>query len=65
MGILGGALAGLLMWMMMGYAWITLTGWHKDNLAGPMIVVIAALAMVLGVGLAGMFMGKPKDRSEK
>ncbi len=49
---------GLVLGLLMAYLVVGLTGIHKDNLGGPMLGVLATLALVLGVGLAEWWMGK-------
>ncbi len=55
LGALGvAAVLGLLM----AYIATALTGHCKDNLGGPVLGLVAVLALVLGVGLAEWWMGK-------
>lgn len=44
---------------MMAYLVLTLVGWHKDNLGGPYMSIVATLAVVLGVGLASIIDRRP------
>jgi hypothetical protein len=55
----------LLLVLLMGYVWFTLTGWHKDNVTGPFLGVLAVLALVLAVGVTEMLTSPRGDRSER
>ena len=43
---------------------LTVSGQHKDSLAGPCMGILAVLCLVLGVGLAGWICGPLHDRSD-
>ncbi len=57
--LLGALGVGLVLLLLMGYIGTALTGWHKDSLGGPVLGIVAVLALVLGVGLAGVFRTLP------
>jgi len=64
---LRGAIAvAVLLFLHLAFAWVALTGWHKDNLAGPFLGILASLGLVLAVGVGGALDRgpRPPDQDE-
>lgn len=53
------AIAGIL-FLLMGYCVLTLVGLSKDNLGGPYMGLVGVLALVLGIGFAGLLTRRPR-----
>ena len=58
---LPGALAvALILTLLLGYLATAVVGHCKDNLGGPVMGLAGVLALVLGVGLAGVLTRRPR-----
>ena len=59
-GLPGALAVALVLTLLLAYLGVAVTGWHKDNLGGPVMGLASVLALVLGVGAAGVLTRRPR-----
>lgn len=65
MKIFAALLIGLVIGLMMGMLYLTMTGWHADNVGGPAMGIALVLAVLLAVGLSDWLLWRRPARHQE